>query len=186
MLDWAALLPASEQTAGEACHRVSVEEQEKQIDAEKIAWAAVLPQDFRAEPAEEGSARHPAHPAAVLLVLAWSCSKQASVDERAATLLDLEGMPPADQVKYWHRVCFLDGLKPWQVLYLPAPQWGDDCSMCKHLTTRHEAIGTDRRRYHWACQHGYLILEHGRGTERVFVAPPECQSFERWYPSEWR
>lgn len=185
MLDWAALLPASEQPGGEVRGR-SEERQEKVVGPEKIAGAAVLPQEIRAETAAEVGACYPAHPAAVLLVLAWSRSKQVDTDERAALLLDLERMPPADQVRRWHGACVLDGLKPWQVLYLPAPQWGDDCTRCKHITTRHEAIGNDRRRYHWACQHGYLILEHGRGTERVFVAPPECQTFERWYPSEWR
>lgn len=101
-------------------------------------------------------------------------------------LLDLENLPPADQVKHWHGVCVGQGLKPWHVLCLPAPAWGDDCTRCKHLTTREEAIGEDRRRCHWACNLGYLILEYGRGTERVHLAPPECERFERWYPSEFR
>lgn len=153
---------------------------------EEIAGAAALPQDFRAEVDEKGNTLYEANPAAVLLLMAWSRVKQASREERAAMLLDLESLPPADQVRHWHGVCVRDGLKPWQVLCLPAPLSGSDCTMCKHLTTRHEAIGKDRQRYHWACSLGYLILEHGRGTERVFVAPPECLSFERWYPSAWR
>ncbi|MBS1185280.1 MAG: hypothetical protein H6R09_881 [Proteobacteria bacterium] len=155
-------------------------------DTEKIAGAGGAPQQFRAELSEKGIAQNEANPAAVLLLMAWARVKQATREERAAMLLDLEILPPADQVRHWHGVCLDAGLKPWHVLCLPAPRSGDDCTLCKHLTTRHEAIGEDRRRYHWACDLGYLILEHGRGTERVYVAPPECQSFERWYPSQWR
>ena len=155
-------------------------------EPEEIAGAVALPQPFRAEVREKGNAFYEANPAAVLLVLAWSRLKQATRDERAGLLLDLESMPPSDQVKHWHGVCVADGLKPWRVLCCPAPLWGDDCTRCKHLTTREEAIGEDRRRYHWACSLGYLILEHGRGTERVQISPPECKSFDRWYPAEWR
>lgn len=155
-------------------------------EAEKVAGAAAGPQPFRAEVSEKGNSIYRASPAAVLLLMAWARAKQASREERAAMLLDLETLPPTEQVRHWHRVCVGEGLKPWQVLCLPAPVWGDDCTRCKHLTTRDEAIGEDRRRCHWACSLGYLILEHGRGTERVYVAPPECESFERWYPSEFR
>lgn len=153
---------------------------------EEIAGAGVAPQSFRAEVSEKGNSLYQANPAAVLLLMAWSRAKQASREERAAMLLDLENLPPADQVKHWHGVCVGQGLKPWHVLCLPAPAWGDDCTRCKHLTTREEAIGEDRRRCHWACNLGYLILEYGRGTERVHLAPPECERFERWYPSEFR
>jgi hypothetical protein len=159
---------------------------EKADESEESAGAAAEPQNLCAQIDAEVDAIYPAHPAAVLLVMAWTRLKQASMDERAAYLLALEGVAPADQVRQWHGVYLREGLDPWHVLYLPAPTWGDDCTKCKHLMTRHEAIGGDRRRYHWACQHGYLILEHGRGTERVYIAPPECQSFERWYPSEQR
>ena len=153
---------------------------------EEIAGAGVAPQSFRAEVSEKGNPLYQANPAAVLLLMAWSRAKQASREERAAMLLDLENLPPADQVKHWHGVCVGQGLKPWHVLCLPAPAWGDDCTRCKHLTTRVEAIGEDRRRCHWACNLGYLILEYGQGTERVHLAPPECERFERWYPSEFR
>lgn len=155
-------------------------------EPEEIAGAAAGPQSFRAEVSEKGNPLYQANPAAVLLLMAWARAKQASREERAAMLLDLETLPPAEQVRHWHGVCVAEGLKPWHVLYLPAPMWGDDCTMCKHLMTREEAIGEDRRRCHWACSLGYLILEHGRGTERVYIAPPECESFERWYPSEFR
>jgi hypothetical protein len=101
-------------------------------------------------------------------------------------LVDLECMTPADQVRRWRGFCVREGLKPWQVLCVPAPMSGDDCTMCKHLTTMLESIGRDRQRYHWACSLGYLILEHGRGTERIWIAPPECERWERWYPSESR
>ncbi|MFT3961852.1 hypothetical protein [Propionivibrio sp.] len=118
--------------------------------------------------------------------MAWARSRQLPKNERAALLLGLETMAPAEQVRHWHRVCLQDGLKPWQILCLPAPMSGKDCTMCQHLTTRHESIGKGRVQYQWACGLGYLILETGRGTERIWIAPPECKSFERWYPSDWR
>lgn len=152
---------------------------------EKAGGAAAQPQDLRADTEEYQVGIHPVHPAAVLLVLAWSRLKQIPGDERAGLLLNLEAMPPADQVRYWHKVCMQDGLKPWQVLCLPATLSGADCTLCRRLVTRHEAIGKGRAQYHWACELGYLILEHGRGTERIWISPPECKSFERWYPSDW-
>ncbi len=148
--------------------------------------AAAEPQYLRADISEDQRRIHPAHPAAVLLVMAWSRFKQIPHEERAGLLLDLEIMEPLEQVRYWHKVCMQDGLKPWHVLCLPAPLSGADCTRCRRLVTRHEAIGLDRAQFHWACELGYLILEHGRGTERIWIAPPECKNFERWYPSDWR
>ncbi len=144
------------------------------------------PHDFCANVDEKGNVIYRANHAAVLLLLAWASLKKADIEERAALLLDLESLPPAEQVRYWHGVCLADGLKPWHILCLPAPLSGDDCTRCKNLTTREEALGEERRRIHWACRLGYLILEHGRGTERIYVAPPECGSYERWYPTGWR
>ena len=155
-------------------------------ELEKVAGEAAGPQSFRAEVDEIEKSSYRVNPAAILLLMAWTKVKQATSEERAKMVIDLERMEPADQVMHWHSVCVQDGLKPWQVLCLPAPLSGDDCTRCKHLTTRDEAIGEARRRYHWACGLGYLILEHGRGTERVYIAPPECKTFERWYPAEWR
>ncbi len=146
--------------------------------------AAAEPHDFRAENQEDFL--HSIHPAAVLLVLAWSRHKQITREERACLLLDLETMQPGEQVRYWNQVCMQDGLKSWQILYLPATTSGQDCTLCRNLITRHDTIGHERQQYHWACRQGYLILEHGRGTERIWIAPPECHSFERWYPSDWR
>jgi len=174
MLNWDALMPAVD---GQGADEIPV------ATPLSTASAREVPQD---NPGTAVDASYPAHPAAVLLVLAWCRLKATSPSERCALLLDLESLPPADQVRYWHAACVLAGLKPWQVLYLPAPTWGDDCTRCKHLTTREEAIGEARRRCHWACARGYLVLEHGRGSERVLVSPPECASFERWYPGPWR
>ena len=165
---------------------VPVENQWTGNEPEKIAGAGCAPQYFCAEVGSPGNTINEANPAAVLLLMAWARVKQATREERAAMLLDLEDLPPADQVRHWHGVCLRDGLRPWQVLCQPAPEWGDDCTMCQHLTTREDAIDEDRRRFHWACGLGYLILEHGRGTERIYVAPPECESWKRWRPSDWR
>ena len=187
MIDWNKIMPeGAERQSAEVSESIQAEEPRKDRTHGEIAGKAAGPQHLCAQIKTESGGSFPAHPAAVLLVMAWSRHKQASADERAALLLNLEEIPPADQVKHWHAVCTRDGLKPWHVLYLPAPTWGDDCTKCKYLTTREEAASKDRRRWHWACQHGYLILEHGRGTERVQIAPPECQSFERWYPSGFR
>ena len=123
------------------------------------------------------------HPAAVILVLAYCRKVKASNEEKMSTLLNLETLSPGDQVRYWHSVCIEIGLIPWEVLMIPAPTSGLDCTMCKHLTTRQMAGNGERRKFHWACGLGYLILETGRATERIWIAPPECQSYERWIPA---
>ena len=153
---------------------------------ENRAGEGVAQQSFAQKVDDFDNSINEENPAAVLLLLSWARAKGATREERVALLLELSKMAPADQVRHWHGVCVRDGLKPWHILFRPAPTWGDDCTRCEHLTTRHEAIGEVRQRYHWACGLGYLILEHGRGTERVHVAPPECRSFERWYPSPGR
>lgn len=123
------------------------------------------------------------HPAAVILVLACLQKAKASNGERVSAMLHLQTIPPGEQVKYWHSACVDIGLKPWEILMIQAPSSGLDCTMCKHLTTRQMVNDGGRRQFHWACGLGYLILETGRGTERIWIAPPECQSFERWKPS---
>ena len=165
---------------------VPLKEQGRGKEEEKIGEAAAQPQDFRAEVREDYKGIYPAHPAAVLLVMEWSRLKQLPKEERAGLLLNLEELPPAEQIRHWHGTCLAEGLKPWQVLCLPASLAGADCTRCRNLHTKHEAIGDGRVQYHWACSLGYLILEQGRGTERVWIAPPECKSFDRWYPSDWR
>jgi hypothetical protein len=107
---------------------------------------------------------------------------KADNDETASVLLHLETMPPVEQVRQWHGSCLDVGVKPWEVLTIQAPLSGSDCTMCKHLTTRQMASDGGRRQFHWACGLGYLILETGRGTERIWIAPPECSSWERWQP----
>ena len=165
---------------------VPLKKQGRGKEEEKERGAALAPQSFCANVDEKGNSHNEANPAAVLLLMAWARVKKATREERAALLIALEDMKPAEQVRHWHGVCVGDGLKPWHVLCLPASMSGADCTRCQHLTTRHEAIGCDRQQYHWACDLGYLILEHGRGTERVWIAPPECNSFGRWYPSDGR
>lgn len=122
------------------------------------------------------------HPGAVILALAYCRKVKASNDETVSALLSLEATAPGEQVKVWHSACIDVGIKPWEVLTIPAPASGLDCTMCKHLTTR-QLIGIEgRRQFHWACRLGYLILETGRSTERIWMAPPECRSYERWQP----
>lgn len=124
------------------------------------------------------------HPVAVILVLAYCKKVKADNEERVSALLNLGTMKPGDQVKCWHLSCLEVGIKPWEVLTLPAPSSGLDCTMCKHLTTQHFAPAPDQRRqFHWACGLGFLILETGRATERIWIAPPECNNYQRWVPS---
>jgi len=125
------------------------------------------------------------HPAAVILALAYCRKVKASNDERVSTMLHLGTMPPNEQIRCWHTACIEVEIKPWEVLTLPAPSSGLDCTLCKHLLTRQlSPAGGGRRQFHWACGLGYLILETGRATERIWIAPPECKSFERWQPGK--
>lgn len=132
--------------------------------------------------ADESAGSHPIHPAAVVLCLAWCRAKGLDHEDRLAALGSLDTWPPGEQVRRWHGACIDEGLKPWLLLCLPAPKSGGDCTRCSHLTTRQYAETGGRRLFHWACGLGYLILETGRGTERIWTAPPECQSWERWQP----
>ena len=122
------------------------------------------------------------HPSAVILALAYCRKVKACNDETVSVLQHLESMSPGEQVRRWHGSCLEVGVKPWEVLTLPASLSGSDCTRCKHLTTRQMASDGERRQFHWACGLGYLILETGRGTERIWIAPPECSSWDRWQP----
>jgi hypothetical protein len=179
-------VPATKQGKGK---RDKKNDEKKEEAAAGSGYAnRIFAPDFRGSvPAETLGEKHytahPAHPAAVLLVMAWSRHKRIPREERAGLLLDLESMEPAEQVRRWHGACLQDGLKPWRVLFLPAELAGADCAQCRHLITRHEALGMERAQYRWACGQGYLILEAARGMERVWIAPHECGSFEHYRPS---
>ena len=103
-------------------------------------------------------------------------------EEQAEAITELGYLPPAEQVRLWQQACINKGMEPWRMLTIPASLDGHDCSLCSHLLTRQYEGDGGRRQYHWACGNGYLILETGRGTERIWIAPPDCQSFERWRP----
>jgi hypothetical protein len=152
---------------------------------EKAPWVAGRPDQIRARN-EGGQRRFPLHPAGVVLCLAWCDVVGADADERAAALEAMTTTPPAEQVKQWHGVCVAQGLKPWELIYTKAPAEGTECGNCKHLTSREYRHLDERRRFHWACALGYLLHEYGSGSERVWIAPPECESWERWYPSDQR
>ena len=126
------------------------------------------------------------HPAAVLLLIAYCKAIKIKPEEQAESIVELGYLPPAEQVRLWQQACIDKGMEPWRLLTVPAPMNGHDCSLCTHLRTRQYEGEGGRRQYHWACGLGYLILETGRGTERIWIAPPECTSFERWYPSDRR
>ena len=124
--------------------------------------------------------------AAALLCIAW-CKRNAKGKQEALELLiELGTMQQVDQVRHWHNECLAEGIKPWHVLYQESGYKGEDCGMCKHLESLNDTVQGTRRRYFWKCSLGYPILEYGRYTERILLAPPECSSWDRWYPSAQR
>lgn len=131
-------------------------------------------------------AANPVNMVAALLCIAWCKRNAKSKRETLGLLLDLGNMQQADQVRHWHNECLAAGIKPWHVLYQESGYKGEDCGMCKHLESLNDTIQGTRRRYFWKCSLGHPILEYGRYTERILLAPPECSSWDRWYPSAQR
>lgn len=152
---------------------------------EKAPGVAGRPDQIRARN-EGDQSRFPLHPAGVVLCLAWCDAVGADPEERAAALEAMTTTPPGEQVKRWHGACVAKGLKPWELIYMRAPREGTECGACKHLTSREYRHPDERRRFHWACALGYLLHEYGSGSERIWIAPPECSSWERWYPTDQR
>ncbi len=138
---------------------------------------------------EGSSVSYPLNPAAVCLVVA-ACKRSPrnlTPEDMGRHILSLHRLSPAEQVRHWHGVCLKQGLAPWRVLSFDSPGEGKDCGMCVHLDSILDHVeGDERRCYRWACKLGYLILEYGRATERIMLAPPECESYERFYPGAWR
>lgn len=126
------------------------------------------------------------HPSAVMLLIEYCKIQGVNRAEQAELILGLGEMHPNEQVRVWQLACIQKGIQPWKILSIAAPMDGHDCSMCAHLSTRQFEGESGRREYHWACTKGYLILETGRATERIWIAPPECSSWERWYPGSMR
>ena len=131
-------------------------------------------------------AANPVNMVAALLCIAWCKRNAKSKRETLGLLLDLGNMQQADQVRHWHNECLAAGIKPWHVLYQESGYKGEDCGMCKHLESLNDTVQGTRRRYFWKCSLGHPILEYGRYTERILLAPPECSSWDRWYPSAQR
>lgn len=122
------------------------------------------------------------HPSAVILLIAYCRAVNIPCREQAESIIELGKLSPGEQVRMWQQACINKGMEPWRLLTIPASLEGHDCSLCAHLLTRQYVGNSGRRQFHWACGKGYLILETGRGTERIWIAAPECQSFERWRP----
>lgn len=140
------------------------------------------PDFFRARKTE-GADSYPLHPSAVVLVLAWCDRVGATQEQRAGELLDLCNHAPGEQVSRWHLACVEQGMEPWRVLSTVATMEGKDCTLCQYLTHRTYPEANGRRWFHWTCGRGYLLLECSDGSERVWLAPPECQSWEQWKPA---
>lgn len=142
--------------------------------------------DFLRARKSKGAGRHRLSPAAVVMLIAWCDHTKMDRADRIDLLEALRDMPPGEQVAVWHRACEGVGLQPWKLLNLPAPDTGEDCCSCAHLVSRTFQLDGSRRRFHWGCALGYLLHEYGRGSERIWIAPPECDRFERWYPGDRR
>lgn len=140
------------------------------------------PDFFRARKTE-GTDSYPLHPSSVVLLLAWCDRVGATQEQRAGELLDLCNHAPGEQVSRWHLACVEQGMEPWRVLSTVATMEGKDCTLCRHLTHRTYPEANGRRWFHWTCGRGYLLLECSNGSERIWLAPPECQSWEQWRPA---
>jgi hypothetical protein len=60
-------------------------------------------------------------------------------------------------------------------------QQGYECGSCWNLLMHfHAPHPNERQVFQWACQarHKPLIVPYG--SERVLIAPPECQDWKRW------
>ena len=138
---------------------------------------------------EQANAVHPINPAAVALVVAACEQTRKTPEEIGRHILALHAMAPGEQVRQWSKHCQAIGLFPWRILAMDSPGEGKDCGMCGNLHSVFDHVEGDsqpRRRFRWACKLGYLILEYGRATERIMLAPPECTRWERFYPGPWR
>jgi len=61
---------------------------------------------------------------------------------------------------------------------------GHECGSCHNLSmVNHAPAEAHRRLFHWVCQAAHKPLAVGYGSERVLIAPPECQDWERWQPA---
>jgi hypothetical protein len=62
----------------------------------------------------------------------------------------------------------------------PSRGTGTECMGCRHLLMRYERHSGTRRTFWWRCAKGHELLESRCYGERVMLAPPGCNSFERW------
>lgn len=127
--------------------------------------------------------RYPLHPQATTLTIAWARAAEATLPELVAFLAGLTKDPMPDQLRVVGDLCRERGLVPWKLLTYPSPGEGAECMGCKHMTSANGYLDGSRRYFRWACGKGYQIMEYARESERVAIAPPECESWDRWYPS---
>lgn len=162
---------------------VPVKKQGEELLDSAGAAGSLLP--FRAD--NEGRAPlYPLNPSAVILLLAWYEQTQTSLADRLAALDELGQNPPGEQLRQWATRYQGQHLNPWPLLHPEASPEGQDCDTCAHLVCQTYFIENSRRRFHWHCKLGYCLHEFGRESERIWISPPECKSYERWYPSQAR
>lgn len=150
---------------------------------ENGAGGGVAANDFASEMKDIRTKFHPVNAVAVVLLVAYVDKVGASPDEIGAALAALRTMPPGEQVRQWWQACLGEKLKPWRLIHLPTPGEGMECTGCRNIALINDRVPGSRGQFHWSCKLGYLIHETGRYTERILIAPPECQSFERWRPA---
>jgi hypothetical protein len=121
-------------------------------------------------------------PEAVVMVLEVCRVTGGDIHDLATALEGLRTMSPDEQVRRWHSTCVDLNIKPWRLLHPKAPEGGLDCMGCSHISSTLEFIpDMGRRCFTWLCGLGYSMHVHDHAGERVLIAPPECQSWERWY-----
>ena len=58
---------------------------------------------------------------------------------------------------------------------------GYECGSCHNLNMMYHAPTAEQRRlFQWVCKAKHKPLAVGYGSERVLIAPPECQDWKRW------
>lgn len=125
----------------------------------------------------------PLDPAACVWLIRWAehCEEQSEPCDLAKLYARLRTLPTTEQRDRLRKRLTEAGLNPWRQLALPLPPDGKDCQLCRHNGSHVGRLDDgDRRRFWWACAKGYQMLVYYRASERIPLAPPECDSWEHW------
>lgn len=125
----------------------------------------------------------PLDPAACVWLIRWAerCEELSEPCDLAKLYASLRTLSATEQRNRLRKMLTDAGLNPWRQLALPMPSEGKDCQLCRHNSSYVGRLDDgDRRRFWWACAKGYQMLVYYRASERIPIAPPECDSWEHW------